>query len=47
MNRTLASVLSVSVLALAAGQALAADKTRDQVTAEYLEAVRTLSLIHI
>ena len=45
MNRTLASALAVSVLALAAGQALAADKTRDQVTAEYLEAVRTGNIV--
>ena len=45
MNRTLASALAVSVLALAAGQALAAEKTREQVTAEYLEAVRTGNIV--
>lgn len=43
MNRTLASVLALSVVALAAGQASAAEpvKTRAQVRAELAEAVRT------
>ena len=44
MNRTLASVLAVSVVALAAGQAFAAEpagKTRAEVQAELAQALRT------
>lgn len=44
MNRTLASILTVSVVALAAGQALAAEpagKTRAEVQAELAQALRT------